>query len=740
MEVNSVNKNSNPLERLEKQKMWAGYVPGKKSPMKSRTDDAKSNDSSTWLTFSEATDRFGTNVGIFADGSTLLIDFDHITKDGTATDGVIDDPIAKKWMDECDTYLEWSPSKTGAHAIYFVTEPIELESHAFKVDDSIGRKYEYWGHDNRFFTITKDRINNLPIKIIDSEEALKLLQPLGHGQEKPKLKTFHITKKGDGIKPWDIFNNTAGLPEIIEPHGWTKLFIDSDGKETWKRPGKKENTGSATFNYDGNQMFRVFSSSVPGFDNEKSYTKFGVYAVLNCNGDVKKAVKEIKNKYPQCNIEQKIKFNTITKNGKEVIVLNTDNLTLLLTEHEEFSNRFRFDEFTNSKEYFKNDTWIKLRDRDILEIQSNVSKTYKSFVTAKKDMVRDAIDNACYINSFDSAKKYFEDGMKNFTPEPEILDVFVSKMFKSSNCVLWKEIGSRFIMGAVARVSSSDVSHMDQVLVLEGSQGKRKSTALRILGGDWYTETTQNIEGKDFLLTLRGKLFVEFSEGDIAKKNSAQALKHIISTQVDEFRRPFGSENEKFIRRCSFVMSTNEDEYLKDHTGNRRWWILAVPNEIVIDTEWLKENRDKILLNAYYRAVVKKEKWYEIPPNVEMLIEIEQEDRVEKSPWLKPIVQWYMKLDNDARREGVDHEMAFEIIYPKEDGKATKVIDQKDKNQIAKVFKSSLKLKKGKKMVGKVQEEFYFPTEKTPKHDPTFSGGVITIYSKYSHKTEGMQF
>jgi RecA-family ATPase len=311
------------LAEFKSRPIWAGYLPGVKIPMLNKNKMAESDNNLTWQTYEEVTKKFGDKVGIFADGSTLLIDFDHITKDGTATDGIIDDPVAKQFLTECNTYAEWSPSKTGAHAIYFVTEPIELETHTYHVDKSIGRKYEYWGDDNRFFTITQDKINDLQIRRIDSDEALELLTKLGYGKEKNKLEAFEPVRKSTGDKPWDWYNNNVDIAEIIEPLGWKKLSTDNTGKETWKRPGKKENKGSATFNFDGNNLFRVFSSSVPGFDNEKSYTKAGVYAVLNCGGDFNKAVREICSEYPEARFVNRQAVPTSQTNNSVEIILPT---------------------------------------------------------------------------------------------------------------------------------------------------------------------------------------------------------------------------------------------------------------------------------------------------------------------------------------------------------------------------------------------------------------------------------
>jgi hypothetical protein len=727
------------LEQLKSRKIWAGYIPSIKSPMFSEGKHAKSDDISTWQTYDGVVSRFGNNVGIFCDGTTLLIDLDHITKDGTATDGIIDDPVAKKFLDECDTYTEWSPSKTGAHAIYFVTEPIELETHSYNVDKNISRKYEFWGHDNRFFTITENRINSLPIKTIDSEEAFKLLEMLGYGTEIKDLQPYHTPKKSDGNAPWDWFNNNIKIDEILEPHGWTKLHIDKVGKETWKRPGKKENTGSATFNFDGNQMFRVFSSSVPGFDNEKSYTKFGVYALLNCGGDVKKAVKEIKEKYSESGGDimkftpaklDKNGFTTkINKEGNVSIPATPRNIKHLLKTSKEFSGKFRFDIFRQRKEIFVDNEWRQLKDPDYLSILNRVSEIHFAFVGAIRQKVIEAVESYCYENSYDSVVDYFKAGKWDGISR---LDTWVAKAFNVEDNLYHSEIGKYWLMGMVKRVTSTKEIKFDNVLVLQGSQGIRKSEAFSVLAKDWYLETTETPNNKDFFVMLQGKMIVEFSEGETLSRSESKKLKAVITTKVDEFRRAYGREHEVLPRRTSFTMTTNEEEYLKDVTGNRRWWIIKIPFGQVVDIEWLKTNVDQLLFEAYHEAVVLKKPYWNLSKEVISTLETKHADSMEGYAWEKPIVRWYLNLSKDEQRDGVDHEMAYEAICNRNsDGEQIlKMIDQKEKNQIGKIFRGVLKLKKDRKMVDGISEELYFPTDDTPKKENT--GNFSKTYIKHS--------
>jgi predicted P-loop ATPase len=214
--------------------------------------------------------------------------------------------------------------------------------------------------------------------------------------------------------------------------------------------------------------------------------------------------------------------------------------------------------------------------------------------------------------------------------------------------------------------------------------------------------------------------------------SESKKLKAVITTKVDEFRRAYGREHEVLPRRTSFTMTTNEEEYLKDVTGNRRWWIIKIPFGQVVDIEWLKTNVDQLLFEAYHEAVVLKKPYWNLSKEVISTLETKHADSMEGYAWEKPIVRWYLNLSKDEQRDGVDHEMAYEAICNRNsDGEQIlKMIDQKEKNQIGKIFRGVLKLKKDRKMVDGISEELYFPTDDTPKKENT--GNFSKTYIKHS--------
>ena len=99
-------------------------------------------------------------------------------------------------------------------------------------------------------------------------------------------------RPADLRRPDDDFNARADWTELLERHAWSLSQRDLDGKEHWTRPGKVEGT-SATLNFEGNNLFHVFSSNADPLEQDKSYTKFHFFTTMECQGDFSRAMREL---------------------------------------------------------------------------------------------------------------------------------------------------------------------------------------------------------------------------------------------------------------------------------------------------------------------------------------------------------------------------------------------------------------------------------------------------------------
>lgn len=189
-------------------------------------------------------------------------------------------------------------------------------------------------------------------------------------------------------------------------------------------------------------------------------------------------------------------------------------------------------------------------------------------------------------------------------------------------------VAAWWLMGAVKRVMQPGVK-FDYCLVLSGPQGKGKSTTFSILGGEWYGDTELDLQSKDAMSALRGKMIWEFPELGALARSEERRQKSFLSRQVDEYRPVYGRREIKAPRQVVFGGSTNEHEWNKDPTGGRRFWPVDCLAE-VIDTEGLRSVRDQLFAEAlaridagerYYPIAEEQRQWFDLEQ-----LRVEQQD------------------------------------------------------------------------------------------------------------------
>lgn len=196
-------------------------------------------------------------------------------------------------------------------------------------------------------------------------------------------------------------------------------------------------------------------------------------------------------------------------------------------------------------------------------------------------------------------------------------------------------VGAAFLKGAAARIYRPGAK-MDTVLILEGEQGIRKSTALRTMFSPWFTDEIADIGSKDASLQILGVWGVEIAELDALTRVESAKIKAFMSRSIDRFRPPYGRHLIESPRQCVFAGSVNHGVYLRDETGGRRFWPLKC-TRILIDE--LGRDRDQLWAEAV--ATFKAgESWWLESPELTTAAEEEQAARYEGSAWDAIIITW----------------------------------------------------------------------------------------------------
>jgi predicted P-loop ATPase len=206
----------------------------------------------------------------------------------------------------------------------------------------------------------------------------------------------------------------------------------------------------------------------------------------------------------------------------------------------------------------------------------------------------------------------------------------------AEDTALNRTFGSAWMISAVARIMQPG-SKADHMLILEGPQGAKKSTALAVLAGDgWFTDELAEIGSKDAALQMRGVWIIEIAELDAIGRAEVSRIKAFLSRTVDRYRPPYDRYVVDVPRQCVFAGSVNPDTYLRDETGNRRFWPVRCGQ---IDLDALRRDRDQLWAEAvvrYREGAI----WWIDDRELIAAANVEQEARVQDDAWNALIERW----------------------------------------------------------------------------------------------------
>ncbi len=246
-----------------------------------------------------------------------------------------------------------------------------------------------------------------------------------------------------------------------------------------------------------------------------------------------------------------------------LVILENDPLLKDKIVFEEFSNRvYALGELPWDSDTSKR-VWT---DNDDAGLRHYLEKVYR--ITGEK-RIFDACSLSCRKHSFNAVKNYLDslpawDGVHR-------IDTLFCDYLGAEDSEYVRAATKKSLTAAVARVMRPGVKY-DTMPILAGRQGLGKSTLLRILGGQWFSDSLVVFEGKEACEMIQGVWINEIGELNGLNRAETDAVKQFLSKVEDIFREPYGRRTSIYPRRCVFFGTTNENEFLRDRTGNRRFW------------------------------------------------------------------------------------------------------------------------------------------------------------------------
>ena len=230
-------------------------------------------------------------------------------------------------------------------------------------------------------------------------------------------------------------------------------------------------------------------------------------------------------------------------------------------------------------------------------------------------------------NRINDVKRYLEglswDGVRR-------LDTLLADYLGAEDTLYTRAVIRKSLTAAVARALSAGIKY-DCMPIFTGPQGIGKSTFLSVLGGDWFSDSLTSFEGKEAAEMIQGTWINEVGELTAFTRQETESIKQFLSKKEDIYRAAYGKRTEKYPRRCVFFGTSNAGEFLKDTTGNRRFWPVDVGIHPAKKSVWedLPRERDQIWAEARVRWMLGEPLF--LPKELESLATEQQERHREAS-------------------------------------------------------------------------------------------------------------
>ena len=253
---------------------------------------------------------------------------------------------------------------------------------------------------------------------------------------------------------------------------------------------------------------------------------------------------------------------------------------LLILENDEKLQGIAYNRLTDALEIKTPLPWrpngCQWRDADDAQLLCYIDRCYGSF---PEKLVRTALEKTADDRGFHPVQEMFR-SLKAWDKTPRIETLLIDYL-GAADTEYVRTVTKKMLVAAMTRVFHPGAK-FDNMLVLAGPQGIGKSTLIRKLGMDWYNDdiSVTDMNDKTAAEKVQGSWICEISEMAGLRKAEVEKVKAFLSRQEDKFRAAYGRRVSPHPRQCVFFGTTNNDTgFLRDNTGNRRFWVVPVSGD-----------------------------------------------------------------------------------------------------------------------------------------------------------------
>lgn len=275
-------------------------------------------------------------------------------------------------------------------------------------------------------------------------------------------------------------------------------------------------------------------------------------------------------------------------------VLSTRNNALLVLENDpNFKGKIAYNEFSHRPVILGELPWENAKegnlwsDEDESALFHYLESVYEIDSPGK---VRDALGVLMKRHRYHPVKEYL-DGLS--WDGEERLDSLLIDYLGAEDSEYIRNVTRKALTAAVKRIYQPGCK-FDYMLTLIGPQGIGKSLILDKLGGDWFSDSLTSVQGKEAYEQLQGVWVIEMGELTATRKADNEAIKHFLTKREDIFRVAYGRQVSVFPRQCIFIGTTNDRTFLKDRTGNRRFWPVETAETERTKSIWKDLSKEEI--------------------------------------------------------------------------------------------------------------------------------------------------